>query len=350
MKTIPVLGLVCLLAACAREPEHARAQARDLASESSPLRSVPVNPGAPLVEVNGVVLTVGDAHIRIESQLAVIRGRIPPTEIDTVRRRLLANTIDQFIMRRLLLDEAARLGIEASQAEKDQAYDAIREKLPEGMTLEQVMLNSPMGEDQMREEVVAGITVNKVLTRHASNVVNITEEEVDAFYATHAEKLTLPETVHARHILIAIPDGADTAAVEAKHELAESIREALAGGADFAELARKHSDCPSRERGGDLGEFPRGKMVPEFDSAAFALSENELSPVIRTKFGFHIIDVISHNQAGRMPRQSVVQILKQRQQQAVLQEYIDHLKKDASITYHAALSNGPIPAAATPEE
>jgi len=98
--------------------------------------------------------------------------------------------------------------------------------------------------------------------------------------------------IRASHILLMYKGSMRSTASRTKAEALDSInamKSEIAGGADFAELARQHSDCPSGEDGGDLGKFPRDAMVPEFDQAAFALEPGQVSDVVETAFGYHLI-------------------------------------------------------------
>ena len=101
----------------------------------------------------------------------------------------------------------------------------------------------------------------------------------------------MPERVHARHILLKT-EGKSDAEKKALKAKAEDLLKQLKNGADFAELAKKYSDDGSKDQGGDLGWFTHGQMVPEFDSAAFALKPKELSGVVTSQFGYHIIQVL----------------------------------------------------------
>jgi peptidyl-prolyl cis-trans isomerase C len=101
-----------------------------------------------------------------------------------------------------------------------------------------------------------------------------------------------PSMVHARHILVAC-EPTDSPAVRAsKRAQAEEIRREILGGADFAEAARRHSNCPSKEKGGDLGFFTRKRMVKSFEKAAFSQTIGEIGPVVETQYGYHIIQVL----------------------------------------------------------
>ena len=116
--------------------------------------------------------------------------------------------------------------------------------------------------------------------------MSITEEEIVKYYNEHKEHFQTPESVRASHILVKEEDEAN--------DIINEINEGLS----FEEAAKKYSMCPSKEAGGDLGEFTRGKMVPEFEEAAFSIEEGKLSEPVKTQFGYHIIKVQSKKEAG----------------------------------------------------
>ncbi|WP_054738532.1 peptidylprolyl isomerase [Cellulosilyticum ruminicola] len=113
--------------------------------------------------------------------------------------------------------------------------------------------------------------------RNLLNNVTVTPEEVKTYFMAHRDAFKKPETAKASHILVDTED-------KAKEILAK-----IHGGLDFAEAAKKYSSCPSSAQGGSLGEFTRGRMVPEFDAAVFAMEVGQVSDPVKTQFGYHII-------------------------------------------------------------
>ena len=109
--------------------------------------------------------------------------------------------------------------------------------------------------------------------------INVTDEECEAYYNENKEQFK-EEMIRAAHILVE------------EEEQANELLAAIEGGADFHELASANSKCPSGSRGGDLGDFGRGQMVPEFEQAAFALNIGEISGVVKTQFGYHLIKLL----------------------------------------------------------
>lgn len=109
--------------------------------------------------------------------------------------------------------------------------------------------------------------------------INVTDEECEAYYNENKEQFK-EEMIRAAHILVE------------EEEQANELLAAIEGGADFHELASANSKCPSGSRGGDLGDFGRGQMVPEFEQAAFALNIGEISEVVKTQFGYHLIKLL----------------------------------------------------------
>ena len=130
----------------------------------------------------------------------------------------------------------------------------------------------------------------------------VTDAEVQQYYNQHQADYKVPEQVRVRHILIAVPPGADAATDAAAKKKAEDILKQIKGGADFADLAKKNSDDPgSKDAGGELGFLDRGKTVPEFDKEAFSLNPGQTSPLIKTQFGYHILQVEEKQTAHTKP-------------------------------------------------
>jgi len=129
------------------------------------------------------------------------------------------------------------------------------------------------------------------------NRVQIPEQELRQYYDKNAERFSKPEQVHARHILLKT----DGKSEEDVKKQAEDLVKQLRGGADFAKLAQEYSDDPgSKTRGGDLGFFGKGRMVPEFDQAAFTQKVNEIGDPVKTQFGYHIIQVLEKQPPYKM--------------------------------------------------
>jgi peptidyl-prolyl cis-trans isomerase D len=123
-------------------------------------------------------------------------------------------------------------------------------------------------------------------------------ERVRRFYDEHPDRYHLPERVRARHVLIRIEPGADDAAIAAAQQRADAALARIQGGEDFEKVASDVSEDPgSKDRGGDLGLFPRGQMVPAFEEVAFSQKDGETSAVVRTDFGFHVIRTEAHEAA-----------------------------------------------------
>lgn len=146
-----------------------------------------------------------------------------------------------------------------------------------------------MGLDKTEEykEAVASIT-KEVLTSMAMNKaladVTVTDEDAKKYYDENKDAFAVPPTVSARHILV------DT------EEEANKVKEEIDNGLSFADAAMKYSKCPSKEQGGNLGEFSKGMMVPEFEKASFEAEVGVLSVPVKTQFGYHLIIVDSKNE------------------------------------------------------
>ncbi|HVO76588.1 MAG TPA: peptidylprolyl isomerase, partial [Candidatus Bathyarchaeia archaeon] len=165
----------------------------------------------------------------------------------------------------------------------------------------------------------------------------VTEQDARAFYDNNEKRFVQPERVHASHILIGVnKDDADSTRTRKKADAQHILRE-LKKGADFADEARKYSTDPNKAQGGDLGYFERGRMVPEFEKAAFALKSGQMSGVVETPLGYHIIKVIDHAPASTVPfdqaKQNIEQYLGNQKKQQAITSYFDSLRSVSKIQY-----------------
>ncbi|HEV7766918.1 MAG TPA: peptidylprolyl isomerase [Thermoanaerobaculia bacterium] len=182
----------------------------------------------------------------------------------------------------------------------------------------------------MKENLIAQAQLTKI-----EKGITVTDEELKKKYDENKNQY---EQVKARHILIAFKGS--PAAQVGKTELteeqakakADDLRKQIEGGASFDELAKKESDdVGSGARGGDLGAFGRGQMVPEFEKAAFEAKSGELTPVVRTQFGYHLIKVDEHEMT---PFEQVKPTLEKGERQARMQARIEEMKSNAKPTFN----------------
>jgi peptidyl-prolyl cis-trans isomerase D len=122
----------------------------------------------------------------------------------------------------------------------------------------------------------------------------VTEDEIETYFIQHKTDFTIPETVNAQHILIKVTDWNNKEEVEKAKKKIEKILKEAKSGKDFTELAKKYSEGPSKDNGGDLGTFKRGEMIKEFEDVAFSMKDGEISDIVKTPYGFHIIKVNKH--------------------------------------------------------
>jgi len=315
----------------AGEPGRERKPPTGPATERSVAEQQEVRGQDVIAAVDGVELKRADAEAEAMVKLGDSYENAPQHLRRALLQRMLDEVVEQFIARNLLLKEADRRAIKVTAQEEEEAFARIQANLPSGKTVKELMRESPMGEERMRQEVLTGIRINKLLGAVITNEVVITGEEVAAFVQKNKQRLQRPERVHARHILFSVAAGDDEATRALKKRRAEEVRKRLLEGADFAQAAKEYSGCPSAGRGGDLGEFPRGRMAPSFEEAAFSQAVNEIGPVIETKFGYHIVQVLERFAADRVPDEDVRNMLRNRKYQENVKTYVEGLKPGAEI-------------------
>ncbi|WHZ01221.1 peptidylprolyl isomerase [Neobacillus sp. YX16] len=193
-----------------------------------------------------------------------------------------AATVEQLIADKIVASEAKKQNITISDEELNKEVDKLKESYGGEEAFEQVLASNNTTVDVLKEDLKNYLTMRKLIEPQ----IEITDEELKTYFDENKDSLGEAEQVKASHILI-------------KDEAtAKEIKQKLADGADFAELAKEYStDEGSKENGGELGFFPRGTMVTEFEDVAFSLPINEISEPVKSDYGYHIIKVEEKKEA-----------------------------------------------------
>jgi parvulin-like peptidyl-prolyl isomerase len=211
--------------------------------------------------------------------------------------------LNQLITIQSLLQKATPADQAAGAAEADAQFASLLKRFGSAETFDRQLKALGMTAAELRGKAKQEAVAKAALKRELN--INVTPDMAKAFYAKHAADFEQPEMAHARHILLMTIDPATrtslpTNTVAAKRKKIEDLLKQLRGGGDFAKLAKEFSEDPgSKDNGGELPEFPRGQMVPEFEAAAFSMTNSQVSDVITSPFGFHIIQLLDKTSAKK---------------------------------------------------
>ena len=292
----------------------------------------------PVVTVNGKAMEQAELDKQINRILNSVKGRIPAEQTDKFKANIQGRIIDNFITRALIEEECDKLKIEVTKKELDDKLNEYMKRLPKEMDLDAALKQAGLERKELDNDIRFNTQFEKLIALKTKDLPTPTKPEIKKYFDTNSKKFNIPAQVHARHILIKTDSKDNETIKKEKKDKITELREKLLKGADFAELAKENSDCPSgKARGGDLGTFPRGRMVKPFEDAAFSQKVNEIGPVIETKFGFHIIQVTEIIEAKtktlKESRDSIIKTINQKQKQQITRDLITKLKENAKIDY-----------------
>jgi len=302
----------------------------------SPVMSVP--PAGDAASVDGIKFSNADLEQQVKRAMASPRfASLPVPMREQATAQVRKELINQFVSRQLLLKEASSQGIEVEDAEIDTELDRIRGTLPPGANLEEAIARAGITMERLNADIREGLRVRKVVDQHLADVPEASDEEIEAYYTENLAEFESDERVKARHILVVCDPAADDTVKSEKRELAQSYRQQLLDGTNFAELAKSSSEGPSAPRGGDLGHFGRGQMVPPFDEAAFSQEIDAIGELVETQFGFHIVQVLDRHEAGQQAleevRDDIGAKMDDARKGAVVDALIKKLAENATVNY-----------------
>ncbi len=247
--------------------------------------------------------------------------------------------LDELILEKIMQKQVQSQGLTATEAQIDSYIKSIRERNNlSDEQLREALTQQGLTWEQYRAQVKADIERANLINREIRAKVNVSPEEIERYYKAHLDEYGKPASVHVRLISLLVPA---EATAEQKAELkakAEKIRADAAGGKDFAELAKQYSQGPGAADGGDIGELARGQMQKDFEDAAFSLKPGQVSNVIETDSGYHILKVEEiAGEAHRDLKEVSDEIRERLYRENMEQRYDRWLKQDLRARHHVEI-------------
>ncbi|MBN2643847.1 MAG: peptidylprolyl isomerase [Desulfuromonadaceae bacterium] len=238
---------------------------------------------------------------------------------------------ERIIARELIFQAALAQGVVASDEQIRQETQKVMANFPSEEEFYATLEKADVSREDYYRMIRQDLTVNLITDQKLAQAADPSEEEIASFYQQHPDKMRKPPMVRASHILVK-HDQENPAQAQSQ---IEALKNRIQAGENFAELARDHSACPSSAKGGDLGLFGPGSMVKPFEEAAFALKAGEVSDVVETQFGYHLIKVTDGEQSRQLPleevKDQIAEFLKNRNGALVMEHWVEELKQSATI-------------------
>ena len=321
------------------------------------------DPKEVIATVGKAKLTRGEVDADVAKFIEARKAQIPPAQLEAAKQYLAQQFKQQFITKTLLLDEVAKKGVTVTDADvMARANDIIKaaQGRPGAPTsLEDLLSKHPLGAERARAEFRDSVLINKFVEKEIVSKVVVDQTEVKKQYdqivsnITQRAKASKPEQVRASHILVKTDEKKTSDAAKKEIDALYAQMKDLKGevlAKKFAELAKEKSDCPSKAKGGDLGAFGHGQMVPEFDKAAFEQEIGKLYAPVKTSFGWHLV-LVTEKIPAKEPSAADVEkavneqkpkladierMIKNRQIQQKFQAYVQDLLKKNGFAPPAA--------------
>jgi peptidyl-prolyl cis-trans isomerase C len=349
--TVLCVSLIAVTFGCGKKEEVAKKEAPKQIEQKAQTEPPPLGPDkltvtpaikdtqqvAPkdvAVSVDGITLKKDELAKRLNAKLKLYKDKIPADKKKEVQDGLKKQLMEEFVLRTLLNNEANNKKIAATDKEIQAAINQIKTNIPPDKKVEDFLKENQIP----REDIALGIKIKKLVEMENGKKVKPTQKEISKFYTDNKEKFTSQETVHVRHILITIDAKDDEKTKAEKKTRIENLRKQVLEGANFAEIAKNNSDCPSKENGGDLGEIKKGQTVKPFEDAAFSQEINAIGPVVATEFGYHIIQVLGRNPGKTVKldevKDKIALYLEQQKHTEAFSQMAARLRKNAAVMYY----------------
>ena len=284
--------------------------------------------------INGTVITKNEYNREVNLFVDRMARQGRPID-DSQLANIKSEILDSLINRELLYQESQKTGIVVQPREMADELTAIKKRFASEDEFKKAISRMDLTEATLTAQIEKRLAIQKLIDKQVADKIVVTDVESKQYYTANPQLFKQPGEVRASHILIKLDPAADEAKKAEAQTKINMIQQKLRNGEDFAELAKTSSEGPSSVKGGDLGFFKRGQMVKPFEDAAFALEPNEVSEIVQTRFGYHIIKVVDKKPERTVDYEEIKirleEHLKQRKVQEEVSIYLIELRKDAKI-------------------
>jgi peptidyl-prolyl cis-trans isomerase C len=334
VRKVACLLVVAAVAVACKKPETAPAAAAPTAAATpapAPAKPVPAVLPEVIADCNGDKIARAEFEKAVKAVEQRAGGSVPPEKRDELYRGVL----DDLVAYRLLKQEVVARQMTASDAEVDARIGAFKQQMGSEANFRAALQAQQLTEAKLREDAKTDILVNKLLEQEVTQKLLVKPSDIATFYEKNPDRFQQSESVRAAHILVLVPQDADEKTRAAAKARAEAALKAAKAGQDFAQLAKRYSNDASAQRGGDLGFIPKGQMVPAFEAAAFALEPGQVSDLVETQFGYHVIKALEKRPARVVPfveaAAQIEQFLQQQQRQEKSKALVEQLKSKGKV-------------------
>jgi parvulin-like peptidyl-prolyl isomerase len=266
-----------------------------------------------------------------------------PEEGSAEYNQLKASIVNYLVQNEIITKQADEMGVSVSAKEIDDRMKEIVQQVGGQKKLDKLLKDQNVSEKELKSQLEAQMLQDKVRQK-VSDDVKVSDEDMKAYFEKNAEQFNTPESVDARHILVK---------TKAEAEKVEKLLKADNSDANWKKVAKEYSTDPgSKDSGGDLGNFPKGRMVPEFEEVAFDLKPGTVSAPVKSQFGWHVIEVSKKTPGSKQTfeeaKPTIEQQLKFEKQSTAWEDWLKQAEKDADVVYAAAFDPALLTASPSP--